>query len=67
MSTERIEEMSLRGNCPLCAALILRSAAVDETEILSCPECLSMLVVDRLEGNNLILGEAPEIEEDWRE
>jgi lysine biosynthesis protein LysW len=66
MATERTEHSS-RGNCPLCAAFILYGRRVEETEILSCPECQTMLVVDRVNGKSLILSKAPEVEEDWEE
>lgn len=69
MSLERIEtiETTKRGECPVCAALIIPNSGIEETEILSCPECRSMLVVDGIEGNRLKLAEAPRIEEDWGE
>jgi Zn-finger nucleic acid-binding protein len=60
-------EYSSRGNCPLCAAFIFSGRKVEETEILACPECQTMLVVDRVNGKSLILSKAPEIEEDWEE
>jgi len=66
MSMEQME-MIARGECPVCAALIVPSAGIEETEILRCPECQSMLVVDGFEGGGLILSEAPRIEEDWGE
>lgn len=66
MSIERME-MASKGNCPICAALISASGRVEETEILSCPECQTALVVERIEGRDLILSEAPQIEEDWGE
>jgi len=69
MSLERIEtlETATRGECPICVALIIPAVGVEETEILACPECRSMLVVDSIAGNRLILAEAPRIEEDWGE
>lgn len=66
MATEITERLS-QGNCPLCAAFILSGRKVEETEILTCPECQTMLVVDRINGKSLILSEAPEIEEEWEE
>lgn len=55
------------GECPVCAALLSRPSSIEETEILTCDECRSPLVVDRRVGVKLILGEAPRIEEDWGE
>jgi Zn-finger nucleic acid-binding protein len=69
MAIERIENSS-RGNCPLCAAFILSGRKVEEAEILTCPECQAMLVVDRVNGKSFILSQAPQFEEgeeDWEE
>ncbi len=69
MAIERIESSS-KGNCPLCAAFILSGRKVEETEILTCPECQALLVVESVNGKGLILSEAPEVEEseeDWEE
>ena len=69
MSLERIDPITpaLRGECPVCAAWIMPALQVEVTEILSCPECRTMLVIDRIEGPLLRLSEAPQIEEDWGE
>ncbi len=67
MSLERHEITIWRGECPVCAAVVAAGGAVEDTEILPCPECRTMLVVDRLERGRLILSEAPQIEEDWGE
>ena len=67
MSLERQEIALLRGECPVCAAVFAPSGSVEDTEILPCPECRTMLVVERRERGRLILGEAPQIEEDWGE
>ena len=53
------------GECPVCAALLSRPSSIEETEILTCDECRSALVVDRRVGARLFFGEAPRIEEDW--
>jgi len=66
MSVERIE-MVRQGDCPVCAAIIIPQGNVEETEIVSCPECQTRLVVERLEGSRAIFSEAPQIEEDWGE
>ncbi|MGA2586118.1 MAG: lysine biosynthesis protein LysW [Candidatus Aminicenantales bacterium] len=66
MSLEKIE-MTARGECPVCAAFVFSASSVEETEILACPECRTMLVVDGVEGSRLRLSEAPQIEEDWGE
>jgi len=66
MSMERFA-LSSRGDCPVCAALISPVGGLEESEILACPECQSMLVVEGCEGGRLVFGEAPRIEEDWGE
>jgi len=66
MSNEQLA-VSYRGECPVCAAGITPPGGVEETEILTCPDCQSPLVVDGFEGTRLRLSEAPLIEEDWGE
>ena len=66
MSMERLDT-TRRGECPVCAAILSPAPNVEETEILPCPECRSMLVVEGFESGRLILSEAPQIEEDWGE
>ena len=58
-------ETAASGECPVCAARLFRPLSIEETEILTCDECRSALVVDRRVGGRLVLGEAPRIEEDW--
>ncbi len=66
MSIERLDAIR-RGECPVCAAMFSPGPNVEETEILPCPECRTMLVVEGFENERLILSEAPQIEEDWGE
>lgn len=61
--TERIPA----GECPVCGADVLPAESVEESEIISCPTCLSALVVDGLQSNRIVFAEAPQIEEDWGE
>jgi len=60
-------ETNALGECPVCAVRISFAAPVEESEIITCFECRSALVVECREGSRLILGEAPKIEEDWGE
>lgn len=60
-------KQSLRGVCPVCEALVFAGEDVEESEILFCSDCQSMLVVDAVNGDGLLLQQAPEIEEDWGE
>ena len=53
--------------CPICGALIKIKNDIEESGIISCPDCLSRLVVEKIEDNKVTLTQAPEIEEDWGE
>jgi len=64
MSLQTVET-AVSGECPVCAAQLFRPSSIEETEILTCDECRSVLVLDRRVGGRLIFGEAPRIEEDW--
>lgn len=57
--------MELSGNCPICDAVVSAAEDVEESEILSCSDCQSLLVVDRVDTTTFCLKEAPNIEEDW--
>lgn len=59
--------MPLSGNCPVCDASIIPLEEVEECEILSCPDCKSSLVVECIKNSNLVLEQAPQMEEDWGE
>jgi lysine biosynthesis protein LysW len=66
MSMEQLEIL-YRGTCPVCSADVVPAARLEESELLPCPECRTMLVVDGTAGDRLVLNEAPQIEEDWGE
>jgi len=38
---------------------------IQVSELLSCPDCQTLLVVDMVEDHTATLREAPAIEEDW--
>lgn len=59
--------MNFAGLCPVCDANISSKEQLEESEILHCPDCMSMLVVDSIHNNTIGLDEAPQIEEDWGE
>lgn len=61
------KKMNLSGTCPICDALVIPEEEVEESEILSCPDCHSLLVVDLIKTNTFHLIQAPQIEEDWGE
>jgi len=59
--------MNLSARCPVCDAFITPEEELEESEILSCPDCHTMLVVDGVDSGAIRLSEAPQIEEDWGE
>jgi lysine biosynthesis protein LysW len=60
-------QINISGSCPVCCAEVVAAGTVEETEVLPCPDCQSMLVVDGIDGRRLVLTEGPAIEEDWGE
>lgn len=56
---------NLSGACPVCDAKVTTPADVEESEIISCKDCDSRLVVAAVNKNTVKLDKAPEIEEDW--
>lgn len=67
MSLEQQLETAAQGYCPVCSVLVVPRETVVESEILACPECRSLLVVEARQGSRMVLAEAPTIEEDWGE
>ncbi len=59
--------MGIKGECPICDANIMMEENLVVSEILSCPHCHSLLVVESVEDHRVILNQAPKIEEDWGE
>lgn len=57
--------MNLNGACPICDTGLNLKEDVLISEILSCPDCNSLLVVDSIEDHRLVLKQAPQLEEDW--
>ncbi len=57
----------LKTNCPICDAQVTLPKNTEESEIVSCPECHTRLVVTKIEKNSATLEEAPKVEEDWGE
>jgi len=57
--------MILEGICPVCEAEVSLKEDIFVSEILSCPDCHSVLVVDAIDDHQVSLKEAPAIEEDW--
>jgi len=62
-----IRENPPSGICPVCEARVPAPSDIEESEILHCPDCETMLVVDSVSAGRIELSEAPELEEDWGE
>ena len=63
--TQEVMKKTACGSCPLCDASITTRNSAEISEVLTCPECCSCLVVESLNGNRINFEEAPVIEEDW--
>jgi lysine biosynthesis protein LysW len=66
MSMERLE-IEAHGFCPVCSAVVNPASRLERSEVVPCPECQSLLVVEGWDGPRLVFGEAPRAEEDWGE
>lgn len=62
-----MREENLRGSCPVCEEMTFISEEVEESEILTCHDCQSQLVVVCVDNRLVTLEEAPVMEEDWGE
>lgn len=59
------EIQTVPGTCPVCTGSVPSSGSLVVTEIVGCPDCLSMLVVEGFVAGVPVFGEAPRVEEDW--
>jgi len=55
----------MNGTCPICDGTIPIQKGTEVTEILSCPECQTRVVVSQIDGTKVTLTQAPAVEEDW--
>ncbi len=55
------------GECPVCAGAVTLQADTQATEVVTCTECKTKLVVDAFNGGIATLTQAPAVEEDWGE
>jgi lysine biosynthesis protein LysW len=53
--------------CPICGNKVEFQNTPEENEIINCAECNNRLIVKKVDGNQITLEEAPQIEEDWGE
>ena len=58
---------AIQASCPICDGVVILPEGTEVSEIISCGECSNKLVVDEVTGENAVLSEAPEVEEDWGE
>jgi lysine biosynthesis protein LysW len=61
--------MKIQSNCPVCDGTVTLNSDVEATEVVSCSECKSRLVVESIdkEKKTATLAKAPDVEEDWGE
>ena len=59
--------MAKKGTCPSCYYEIELSGDVILGEIVECPDCASELEVVKIEGSELTMNLAEEVEDDWGE
>ena len=57
----------MQGTCPVCDAPITIPANTEVSEILTCGECQTRVVVQEITKTTVTLGQAPAVEEDWGE
>ncbi|OGG02662.1 hypothetical protein A2W14_01280 [Candidatus Gottesmanbacteria bacterium RBG_16_37_8] len=55
----------LKSECPICAETISVAQNIEASEIIQCPGCHNRIVVSSVNGDKVVLKEAPKIEEDW--
>ena len=53
--------------CKVCAATLTIPENVEVSEIITCGECHTRLVIQKIETNKITVNEAPQVEEDWGE
>lgn len=57
----------LKSNCPVCDSEVTLPVGTTESEIVSCSDCHTRLVVASIVDSIPTLSEAPKVEEDWGE
>lgn len=55
----------ITGVCPICDGAVRLNDGVEVSEIISCDECKTRLVVECIENQAVTLIKAPDVEEDW--
>lgn len=57
----------MQVQCPVCDAQFQSSDNLEVSEIITCLDCGSRLVVAEVSADGVSVEEAPEVEEDWGE
>lgn len=57
----------LKNNCPICDSEVTLPEGTETSEIVSCADCHTRLVVSAIGNGVPTLEEAPKVEEDWGE
>lgn len=57
----------IKSICPVCDAEVTLPEKTEESEIISCSDCHTRLVVATMNSGKVTLTEAPKVEEDWGE
>ena len=60
-------QTTMDTQCPVCLGDVTIPAGSEISEIITCPDCSSRLVVMNLTATEATLEQAPEVEEDWGE
>ena len=55
----------MQSECPICSETVSLPQDSEVSEIIECPGCHNRIVVKSKNGKNVVLEEAPQIEEDW--
>ncbi|MEI6532579.1 MAG: lysine biosynthesis protein LysW [Candidatus Roizmanbacteria bacterium] len=58
---------TLQATCPVCDVTNVISTSVEVSEIITCTDCNTRLVVDAIGPQGVTVSEAPAVEEDWGE
>jgi len=58
---------TITGICPICDAPVALTADVEVSEVVTCSDCKSPLVVKNIDRQTATLENAPQVEEDWGE
>lgn len=65
MNTPSEPSAQASGNCAVCDLPITLAPGTRATEVITCTDCKTRLVVEKVEGVNATLVQAPAVEEDW--